>query len=109
MRDYPTNRTGFDRILTVLAATFLAVSTSAAFAQADIAKKSATELAIDAAIPTPEPANVPPPTAADFKADDVQPAPPMVRESKPGDKRPRRAQPIQACRFNGSRHGHLAL
>lgn len=87
MRDYPTNRTGFDRILTVLAATFLAVSTSAAFAQVDVAKKSASELAIDAAIPTPEPANVPPPTAADFKADDVPPAPPVVRESKPGDQK----------------------
>ncbi|OPH83756.1 L,D-transpeptidase family protein [Nitrobacter vulgaris] len=87
MRDYPTNRRGFDRILTVLAATFLAVSTSAAFAQADVAKKSASELAIDAAIPTPEPANIPPPTAADFKADDVQPAPPVVRESKPDDQK----------------------
>ena len=40
MRDYPTNRTGFDRLLTVLAATFLAVSTSAAFAQADVAKRA---------------------------------------------------------------------
>jgi murein L,D-transpeptidase YcbB/YkuD len=82
MRDYPTNRTGFDRILTVLAATFLAVSTSVACAQADAAKKSAAELAIDAAIPTPEPANVPPPTAADFK-----PAPPVVGESKQGDEK----------------------
>ncbi|MEH6950018.1 L,D-transpeptidase family protein [Nitrobacter sp. NHB1] len=85
MRDYSTNRTGFDRILTVLAATFLAVSTSAAFAQTDIAKKSASELAIDAAVPMPEPANVPPPTAADFKMDNVPPAPPIVGATKPAD------------------------
>ncbi|EAQ34966.1 hypothetical protein NB311A_10915 [Nitrobacter sp. Nb-311A] len=71
----------------MLAATFLAVSTSAAFAQADTAKKSAAELAIDAAVPTPEPANVPPPTAADLKTDDAQPAPPVVSESKPDDQK----------------------
>ncbi len=85
MRDDPTNRTGFDRILTVLAVTFLAVSTSAAFAQADAAKKSATELAIDAAIPSPEPANVPPPTAADIDRGDARAAPPVIGESKPDD------------------------
>ncbi|GEC16451.1 L,D-transpeptidase family protein [Nitrobacter winogradskyi] len=87
MRDDPTNRTGFDRILTVLAATFLAVSTSAAFAQADTVKKSASELAIDAAIPAPEPANVPPPTAADFKAESQQPAASVVGESKPDERK----------------------
>jgi len=32
-------------------------------------RSTAAELAIDAAIPRPEPANVPPPTAADFKLD----------------------------------------
>ncbi|WP_439924676.1 L,D-transpeptidase family protein [Nitrobacter sp. JJSN] len=85
MRDYSTNRTGFDRILTVLAATFLTVSAATAFAQTDTAKKGAAELAIDAAVPMPQPANVPPPTAADFKMDNVPPAPPIVRASKPAD------------------------
>ncbi|WP_438274229.1 L,D-transpeptidase family protein [Nitrobacter sp.] len=85
MRDYSTNRTGFDRFLMALAAAFLTVSTTAASAQTDTAKKSPAELAIDAAVPTPEPANVPPPTAADFKMNDVPPAPPLVSTSKPAD------------------------
>jgi murein L,D-transpeptidase YcbB/YkuD len=65
------------------AATFLTVSATAAFAQgssgpsvqADSAHSSAAELAIDAAIPVPEPANVPPPTASDFKMDTTAAAP----------------------------------
>ncbi|WP_438278364.1 L,D-transpeptidase family protein [Nitrobacter sp.] len=85
MRDYATNRTGFDRFLMALAAAFLTVSATAASAQTDTAKKSPAELAIDAAVPTPEPANVPPPTAADFKMNDVPPAPPLVSRSKPAD------------------------
>ena len=52
-----------------VAATFLTVSATSALAQSDPAHKSAAELAIDAAVPTPEPANVPPPTASDFKPD----------------------------------------
>ncbi|MGJ5176638.1 L,D-transpeptidase family protein [Bradyrhizobium oligotrophicum] len=52
-----------------VAATFLVVSTSSALAQSDPPRNSAAELAIDAAIPLPEPANVPPPTASDFKLD----------------------------------------
>ena len=67
MRDCSNNRAGFDRVLMAVAATFLAVSATSAFAQADTARKSPAELAIDAAIPRPEPANIPPPTAADFK------------------------------------------
>jgi murein L,D-transpeptidase YcbB/YkuD len=51
-----------------VAATFLAVSATSAMAQ-DPSRSTAAELAIDAAIPRPEPANVPPPTAADFKMD----------------------------------------
>ena len=74
MRDYSTNRTGFDRVLMAVAATFLTVSTSVAFAQTTPANKSAAELAIDAAVPMPEPAKVPPPTASDFKMDNVPPA-----------------------------------
>ncbi|HEY8336595.1 MAG TPA: L,D-transpeptidase family protein [Tardiphaga sp.] len=69
MRDYSNGRSGFDRVLMAVAATFLTVTASAALAQADPARSSAAELAIDAAVPRPEPANVPPPTASDFKSD----------------------------------------
>ena len=58
-----------------VAATFLTVSATSALAQADPARNSAAELAIDAAIPRPEPANVPPPTINDFKLDTTASAP----------------------------------
>jgi murein L,D-transpeptidase YcbB/YkuD len=63
------NRGGFDRVLIAVAATFLTVSAGSALAQGDPARSSAAELAIDAAVPRPEPANVPPPTINDFKID----------------------------------------
>src|SRR5882762_4577046 len=69
MRDRLKDRAGFDRVLMAVAATFLTVSATSALAQADPARNSAAELAIDAAIPRPEPANVPPPTVNDFKSD----------------------------------------
>jgi L,D-transpeptidase YcbB len=69
MRDCWKNRKGYDRVLMTVAATFLTVSASSALAQSDGQRSSAAELAIDAAVPRPEPANVPPPTAADFKID----------------------------------------
>src|ERR1700704_1156063 len=69
MRDCLKNRAGFDRVLMAVAATFLTVSATSALAQADPARNSAAELAIDAAVPRPEPANVPPPTVNDFKPD----------------------------------------
>src|SRR6202790_4588056 len=69
MRDCLKNRAGYDRVLMAVAATFLTVSATSALAQADPARNSAAELAIDAAIPRPEPANVPPPTVNDFKLD----------------------------------------
>ena len=69
MRDCWKNRRGYDRVLMTVAATFLTVSASSAFAQDVAPRNSAAELAIDAAVPRPEPANVPPPTAADFKLD----------------------------------------
>jgi murein L,D-transpeptidase YcbB/YkuD len=80
MRDCSKNRTGFDRVLMAVAATFLTVSATSAFAQTDPARNSAAELAIDAAIPRPAPANVPPPTVNDFKADAAKTA-----ETKPSD------------------------
>ncbi len=69
MRDCSNNRGGFDRVLMAVAATFLTVSATGALAQGDQSRSTAAELAIDAAIPRPEPANVPPPTANDFKID----------------------------------------
>jgi L,D-transpeptidase YcbB len=69
MRDCSKNRAGYDRVLMAVAATFLTVSATSALAQNDPPRNSAAELAIDAAVPRPEPANVPPPTASDFKLD----------------------------------------
>jgi L,D-transpeptidase YcbB len=70
MRDcWNNHRIGFDRVLMAVAATFLTVSATSAPAQADPARTSAADLAIEAAIPRPEPANVPPPTINDFKLD----------------------------------------
>ena len=70
MRDYSKGRSGFDRVLMAVAATFLTVSAGAAFAaQTTSPRDSVSELAIDAAVPRPEPANVPPPTAGDFKTE----------------------------------------
>ncbi|MGA9090599.1 MAG: L,D-transpeptidase family protein [Bradyrhizobium sp.] len=90
MRDCWKNRVGYDRVLMAVAATFLTVSATSALAQGDQVRNSAAELAIDAAIPRPEPANVPPPTASDFKAD--IPAPDAAKvtekaapETKPAD------------------------
>ena len=85
MRDCSTNRAGFDRVLIAVAATFLAVSaTSVLAAQSDTPRASAAELAIDAAVPRPEPANVPPPAAGDFKADATASVPdaPKATETK---------------------------
>ena len=81
MRDCLKNGAGFDRVLMAVAATFLTVSS--ALAQADPARNSAAELAIDAAIPRPEPANVPPPTVNDFKLDSIAPAPDTAKLDAP--------------------------
>jgi murein L,D-transpeptidase YcbB/YkuD len=72
-----------------VAATFLTVSATSAMAQ-DQGRRSAAELAIDAAIPRPEPANVPPPTASDFKIDSTSSAPPPSAEldTQPADVKP---------------------
>src|SRR5471030_2075625 len=90
MRDCLKNRTGYDRVLMAVAATFLTVSATSAFAQADPARNSPAELAIDAAIPRPEPANLPPPTINDFKPDttakpDITASVPDATKNKPSD------------------------
>ncbi len=61
-------------MLMAVAATFVSVSASSALAQTDPARSSAAELAIEAAIPRPEPANLPPPNANDFKPVPTVPA-----------------------------------
>ena len=83
MRDCSTNRAGFDRVLMAVAATLLAVSANAALAQSDGPRTSAAELAIDAAVPRPEPANVPPPTASDFKIDTTASTPDAAKTAAP--------------------------
>ncbi|WP_426439999.1 L,D-transpeptidase family protein [Bradyrhizobium genosp. P] len=94
MRDCSNSRRGFDRVLMAVAATFLAVSATSALAQ-DAPRASAAELAIDAAIPRPEPANVPPPTAGDFKMDTTAALPDAAKtsdaksaETKPAEIKP---------------------
>jgi L,D-transpeptidase YcbB len=88
MRDCFSNRGGFDRVLMIVAATFLTVSATSAMAQGDQPRSGAAELAIDAAIPRPEPANVPPPTINDFKLDSVTAAAPSATERKPAETKP---------------------
>src|ERR1700691_1469504 len=91
MLDCSKSRSGFDRVLMAVAATFLTVSATSAFAQTGSAGNSAAELAIDAAIPRPEPANVPPPTVNDFKPDAAAPVSDAAKvtekaaETKPSD------------------------
>jgi murein L,D-transpeptidase YcbB/YkuD len=76
MRDCSNSRGGFDRVLVAVAATFLATSALATSALAqDRSRSTPAELAIDAAIPRPEPANVPPPTINDFKMDSTASVP----------------------------------
>jgi L,D-transpeptidase YcbB len=91
MLDCSKSRAGFDRVLMAVAATFLTVSATSAFAQTGSAGNSAAELAIDAAVPRPEPANVPPPTVNDFKPDAAAPVSDAAKvtekaaETKPSD------------------------
>jgi L,D-transpeptidase YcbB len=88
MRDRLKNRAGFDRVLMSIAATFLTVSASSALAQTDRARSSAAELAIDAAIPRPQPANVPPPTINDFKLDTAASVPDAAKIDAPKPTQP---------------------
>ena len=88
MSDRLKNRAGFDRVLMTVAATFLTVAATSALAQANPARSSAAELAIDAAIPRPEPANLPPPTIDDFKLDTTASVP-----NAPGTDAPNATEP----------------
>jgi murein L,D-transpeptidase YcbB/YkuD len=90
MRDFSNNRGGFDRVLMAVAATFLTVSATSAMAQG---RASPAELAIDAAVPLPEPVNLPPPTASDFKMDTTASTAPAV-EAKSFDAKPADVKPV---------------
>src|ERR1700749_4282374 len=91
MRDCSKTRAGFDRVLMAVAATFITVSATSAPAQADPARSSAAELAIDAAVPRPEPANVPPPTINDFKPDTT----PNASEAAKATEKPAETKPSE--------------
>jgi murein L,D-transpeptidase YcbB/YkuD len=101
MFDCSKSRSGFDRVLMAVAATFLAVSATSLPAQADPSHNSPADLAIDAAVPRPEPANVPPPTASDFKPDTAAPtasAPEAIKTpEKAADTKPADAAPAPAA------------
>src|SRR6266481_7298205 len=92
MRDCVKNSAGFDRVLMAVAATFLTVSATSAFAQADPVRNGAAELAIDAAVPLPEPANVPPPTVNDFKPEIAAPATDAAKMDAPKMDAPKAAE-----------------
>lgn len=75
-------RTGYDRVLATIAATFMMVSATSAIAQAQ--KPSAADLAIEAAVPMPEQVNVPPPSALDLGGPaTVSVAPPISKPDAP--------------------------
>ena len=95
MRDCWKNRAGFDRVLMAVAATFLTVSATSALAQTDPPRNSAADLAIDAAIPRPEPANVPPPTINDFKLDTTASVPDAARTEAPKAPEPKTTEKAQ--------------
>src|SRR5258705_7611115 len=99
MRDCSKDRAGFDRVLIPVAAPFLALSATSALAKSDARRAGAAELAIEAAIPLPQPANVPPPTAADFTLDATAAVPPKQIElqsaTKAADTKPAELKPAE--------------
>src|SRR5690242_6481245 len=99
MRDSSKGRGGFDRALMAVAATFLTVSATSALAQSSAPRATAAELAIEAAIPIPQPANLPPPTADDFKMDATASVPPkpieLPRVNANTDPKPAEAKPAE--------------
>src|ERR1700681_666011 len=102
MGDSLNNRAGFDRVLMTVAATFLTVAASSVLAQTDAARSSAAELAIEAAIPRPEPANLPPPTINDFKLDATASAPDAARTDAPNATEPKTTENPAAAKPSGA-------
>src|ERR1700680_2057341 len=83
MLDCSKSRAGFDRVLMAVAATFLTVTATSALAQTDPPRNSAAALAIAAPLPRPQPPNVPPPTASDFKPDATASVPDAAKTTEP--------------------------
>src|SRR5260370_32193049 len=92
MRDCLKNRAGFDRVLMAVAASFLTMSATSALAQSDPAPNSAAELPIHAAVPRPEPANVPPPTVNHFKMDTTASVPDAPKTDAPKPDAPKKTE-----------------
>src|SRR5215813_4424224 len=65
MRDVRSDRGGYEQIIAAAVAALVVMAAPGASAQSNPAT-TPTELAIDAAVPMPEPANTPPPSPADF-------------------------------------------
>jgi L,D-transpeptidase YcbB len=65
MRDVRNDRGGYDQIIAAAVAALVMMAAPGASAQSNPATSPA-ELAIDAAVPMPEPANTPPPSPSDF-------------------------------------------
>jgi murein L,D-transpeptidase YcbB/YkuD len=94
MHDFSTGRSGFDRVLAAVAATFLLTGT-VTFAHADPAKPA--DSAISAAVPTPDTSNVPPPTAADVKPDAAKTSAGAAEPAKAADAaKPAATEPAKA-------------
>ena len=89
MHDSSTGRSGYDRVLAAVAATFLLTGT-VTLAHADPAKPA--DPAISAAVPMPDTSNVPPPTAADVKADAAKTEPTKAADAA----KPATAEPAKA-------------
>jgi len=81
MRDVSQGRRGFDRVLIAVAATFVTLSAGSALAQST-PERSPADLAIDAGVPIPEPANLPPPSIGDFKMDTAVTPPAATDDAK---------------------------
>ncbi|MCP4618099.1 MAG: L,D-transpeptidase family protein [Bradyrhizobium sp.] len=83
-----------------VAATFLTVAATSALAQS-AAPRSAADLAIEAAVPIPQPANLPPPTADDFKLDATSSVAPkqieLPRVNANTDAKPAEAKPADTA------------
>jgi murein L,D-transpeptidase YcbB/YkuD len=84
MRDVRNDRGGYDQIIAAAVAALVMMAAPGASAQSNPATSPA-ELAIDAAVPMPEPANTPPPSPADFNtvARGLATGEPAKTETKP--------------------------
>lgn len=88
MQDVRNDRGGYDRIIAAAVAAFVVTAATDVSAQSNPAT-TPSELAIDAAVPMPEPANLPPPSPSDFKS--------LARELATGEPKQVEAKPAEAA------------